>query len=317
MGARAVLLALLVAGSCAGCSSPVHVQYTGNKCLIDGQTATLEQVDAELGTVSQRISARQPLFALVTLVVVLIALASNGEKLLAIVRARHESHDRPLAERLRDVMQRQRQRPLRYFAIVAALLMLLGLAVGFYIYLDTDKRASERALGMLQFCNREMKNDDERRALDEQQRNLASIQSTAGDIRALVDKLPPEEQRKGQMIVDEMNAALSRQGKIVNEYLARSDQTSKELLEHTADVQKGLTTLTADVAVLKALPPVLHDVSAELAKVDGRVGDGNAKIAALDGKLDAIDAQLKKLLARPVCEAPKPPPAVARPADMR
>ena len=66
------------------------------------------------------------------------------------------------------------------------------LAAGLYIYLDADKRASERALGMLQFCHLALRTNEEQGVLDEQRRNLAAIESTAGDIRTLVDKLPPE-----------------------------------------------------------------------------------------------------------------------------
>jgi hypothetical protein len=303
-----------------GCSPVGRVQYENNKCFIDGQAATVADVDARLTAVSQRIMERQPWFAVVTLFVILIAGASNVDKLLTILRARHEGHDRPWNDRLRDALQRQRQRPVRYFAIVGTLTSLLALAVAFYIYLDADKRASERALGMLQFCNRELKNDEERLALDEQRRNLAASQSTAGDIRALVDKLPPEEQRKGQMIVDQMNVGLQRQGKIVSDYLTRSDEAAKQLLEHTADVQKGLSTLQSDVAMLKVLPSVLRDISGQVQHVDGRVGDEAGKLAGLEARLGDIDGELKKLLARPVCEPPKPSPPVAaagKPIDMR
>jgi hypothetical protein len=313
--------ALLLIGCMAlalGCNPVGRVQYENNKCLIDGHSATVGEVEAKLTAVSQRILERQPWFAVVTLVVILIAGASNVDKLLTLLRARHEAHDRPWGERLRDALQRQRQRPLRYFLIVAGLTSLLVLAVAFYIYLDADKRASERALGMLQFCNRELKNDDERQALDEQRRNLAAIQATAGDIRALVDKLPPEEQRKGQMIVDQMNAGLQRQGKIVGDYLARSDEAEKQLLEHTADVQKGLSTLQSDVAVLKVLPSVLRELGTQVQKIDGHVGDGTGRLTTIDGKLNDIDGALKKLLARPVCEPPKSPPVAApKPLDMR
>jgi hypothetical protein len=314
---RLFVLALAVAA--LGCSPVGRVQYDNNKCLIDGHAATVNEVEARIAAVSQRIMERQPWFAVVTLVVILIAGASNVDKLLTIIRARHEAQNRPWNERLRDALQRQRQRPLRYFAIVGTLTSLLALAVAFYIYLDADKRASERALGMLQFCNRELKNDDERQALDEQRRNLAAIQATAGDIRALVDKLPPEEQRKGQMIVDQMNAGLTRQGKIVSDYLARSDEAAKQLLEHTADVQKGLSTLQSDVAMLKVLPSVLRDIGAQVQRVDGRMGDTTGKLTALDGRLGEIDGALKKLLARPACEPPKPAVVVStgKPVDMR
>jgi hypothetical protein len=215
MGKRSFVPLLLLLAACGG---PGHVQYDNDRCLIDGHTATLGEVESRQAAVAARIQSRQPWFAIVTIVVVLVAGASNAEKAMVLLRARkHDGENRPLSERIRDALERHRQSPMRFGAIVGSTLGLLAMAAGLYIYLDVDKRASERALGMLQFCSRELKNDDERQALDEQRRNLASIQSTAGDIRALVDKLPPEEQRKGQMIVDQMNHALERQGKIVSD----------------------------------------------------------------------------------------------------
>jgi hypothetical protein len=289
----------------AGCGGVGPVKYDNERCFIDGHQATLTEVEAAQASVSQRIVERQPWFAVVTLLVVVIAGASNIEKLLVVVRARKVGHDRPWNERLRDALERQRERPLRYFSIVGAMMILLVLAVAFYIYLDADKRTSQHALATLQFCQISLKSDDERQALDEQRKNLASIQSTAGDIRALVDKLPPEEQRKGQMIVDQMNSALQRQGKMVGDYLTRSDEAAKELLAHTADVQKGLTTLQSDIAVLKVLPSLLRDVGDQLRKVDARGGDNTGRLAAMQGQLGELDAEVKKLLARPVCEVPK------------
>jgi hypothetical protein len=311
---RALVLGLVLAG---GCSSVGHVQYENNRCLVDGTPASLSEVETRLAAVSQRISQRQPWFAVVTLVVVLIAGASNADKLFALLRARHEAQGRPWSERLRDALQRHRQSPVRYFAIVGTLTTLLVIAVGFYVYLDADKRASERALSMLQFCNRELKNDEQQLALDEQRRNLAAIQATAGDIRALVDKLPPEEQHKAQQIIEQMNKGLAQQGKIVSDWLNKSDEAAKQLLEHTADLQKSLGALSGDVAKLQPLPGALRDLAAQAKASDGKIGDGNARLTALDAKIDVLDGELKKLLARPACEPSKPLATALRPVDMR
>src|SRR5207237_151760 len=73
--------------------------------------------------------------------------------------------------------------------------VLIGAGV-FYIYLDADKRASERALATLQFCHLSLRTADEKRALDEQRSNLSSIHDTAGEIRGLIAKLPPDERAK-------------------------------------------------------------------------------------------------------------------------
>src|SRR5262245_40075848 len=184
---RALVFAVLLVAACGG---PGRVQYDKDHCSIDGEPATLAEVEARQAEVAQRIQARQPWFAVVTLVVLLLAGASNAEKALVLFRSRKRDGDRRWAERLRDALERQRANPLGWFAIVGGTLTLLALAAGFYIYLDADKRASERALGMLQFCHLALKTNEEQGVLDEQRRNLAAIQSTAGDIRTLVDKLP-------------------------------------------------------------------------------------------------------------------------------
>ncbi len=307
---RAFSVALLVVGL-AGCSGPGHIQYDNDRCLIDGQPVTLGEVEARQATVAQRIQSRQPWFAVVTIVVVLLAAASNAEKALVLVRARKQDHEKPLAERLRAALERTRQSPLRFFAIVGGTLLLLLAAGGLYIYLDVDKRASERALQMLQFCHLALATSEEQGVLAEQKRNLASIQSTAGDIRALVDKLPPEEQEKAREMMTTMNSALDKQGKIVNSYLLRSDETTKQIQEQTALVQKGLSSLSSDLTALKMLPASLHALDETIARNRSERSTHDAKLDADLAKIDAaqaeVDAKLKLLLARPVCE-PAPPP---------
>ncbi|HEY2745621.1 MAG TPA: hypothetical protein VGL86_13395, partial [Polyangia bacterium] len=248
---RAFFVTLLLLAACGG---PGHVQYDNDRCLIDGQTATLGEVETRQAAVAQRIQSRQPWFAIVTIVIVIVAGASNAEKVLLLLRARKNDGGRPLAERIRDALERHRQSPFRFGAIVGSTLGLLVVAAGLYIYLDVDKRASERALGMLQFCHLALKTNEEQGVLVEQRKNLTAIQSTAGDIRALVDKLPPEEKQKAREIVATMNVALDKQGKIVGDYLSRSDEQQKALQEHTALVEKGLTSLSTDLGALKSLP---------------------------------------------------------------
>jgi hypothetical protein len=299
MGKRALVIVVLLLAACGG---PGHVQYDNERCLIDGQSATLGEVETRQAAVAARIQARQPWFAIVTIMVVLIAGASNAEKVMVLFRARKDDGGRPMSERIRDALERHRQSPPRFFAIIGSTLGLLLMAAGFYIYLDVDKRASERALGMLQFCHLALKTSEEQGVLDEQRRNLTSIQATAGDIRALVDKLPPEEKQKAREIVTQMNTALEKQGKMMGDYLAaRSDEQQKALREHTAAVEKGLSSLSTDLGALKSLPATLKDIGEGVKKQSGDV-------KALQAQLDTLDGKLKQLLARPVCEPPKPPP---------
>jgi type II secretory pathway component PulM len=301
---RATVIAVLLLAACGG---PGRVQYDKDHCSVDGVPATLAEVEARQAEVAQRIQARQPWFAVVTLVVLVVAGASNAERLLVLFRSRDRGAHRPFAERIRDALERQRANPWRWFAIVGGTLGLLVIAAGFYIYLDADKRASERALGMLQFCHLALRTNEEQGVLDEQRRNLAAIQSTAGDIRTLVDKLPPAEQRKAQQIIDQMNAALAKQGKIVGEYLQRSDESSKLLKEHTALVQKGLTSLETDLGSLKSLPSNLQSLADSVRRLDAKLATQTTEIKSLQEQLSSNDAKLKQLLARPAYEPPKPP----------
>src|SRR5262249_15291966 len=158
------------------------------------------------------------------------------------------------------VLDRYRQHPVRYFSIVTATFVLLLCAAGTYVYLDVDKRASERAQNMLNFCHLALRTANEQTVLDQQRSNLLAIQNTAGDIRALVDRLPPEEQRKAQHIIDQMNGALGRQGKLVSEYMIKTEESTKAVKEHTLAVEKGLSTVEAGVLNLRTLPAGLHDL---------------------------------------------------------
>jgi hypothetical protein len=310
MGKRCFIPLLLLLAACGG---PGHVQYDNDRCLIDGHTATLGEVESRQAAVAARIQSRQPWFAIVTIVVVLLAGASNAGKAMVLLRARkHDGENRPLSERIRDALERHRQSPMRFGAIVGSTLGLLAMAAGLYIYLDVDKRASERALGMLQFCHLALRTAAEQGVLAEQRKNLNDIQSTAGDIRALVDKLPPEEKQKAREIVSQMNEALTKQGKIVGDYLTRSDEQQKALELHNATVEKGLLSLSTDVGALKSLPAALKDLGDGVKRVDGKMGDDAASFKALQAQLGDLDAKVQKLLARPACEPPKPsPPAVA------
>ena len=307
MWKRASFALLLLLAACGG---PGHVQYDNDRCLIDGHQATLGEVESRQAAVAARIQSRQPWFAIVTIVVVLVAGASNAEKAMVLLRARKHDGNRPLSERIRDALERHRESPLRFGAIVGSTLGLLAVAAGLYIYLDVDKRASERALGMLQFCHLALRTAEEQGVLAEQRNNLNAIQSTAGDIRALVDKLPPEEKQKAREIVAQMNAALEKQGKIVGDYLTRSDEQQKALQLHNALVEKGLSSLSSDVGALKSLPAALKEIGDGVKRVDGKVAADDASIKALQTQLGDLDAKLQKLLARPTCE-PATKPAVA------
>ncbi len=311
-----VLVALL---ALAGCGHAVHVEFANGQCLIDGQSATLPEVEARQARITERVLARQPWFVVVTVLVVVLAGASHLEKIaLLFSTRRQEAHS--LGDRLRNALDRYRSQPLRYFAIVSGTLALLVMAGSFYVYLDADKRASERALGLLQFCHLALKDREQQHLLDEQRRDLEALQSTAGNIRTLVDGLPPEEQRKAQEIVAQMNGALAHEGKLVSAYAERTDEQTRAVREHTELLEKGLTSLEGDVLALKTMPAAVRDLAGQLQKLDGRLGGVDGKLASTDGRIAAVETALKTIAARPelkcpacVCEPPRalPPDAGA------
>jgi DNA repair ATPase RecN len=161
---------------------------------------------------------------------------------------------------------------------------------------------------MLQFCHLALRTQEQESALDEQRRNLQAIASTAGDIRTLVGKLPPDEQRKAQQIVDQMNGALDRQGRIVSDYAARTDEAQKDLSTHTQAMEKGLASVEGELAELRALPANLKDLQGAARRIDETTTSFDARFADLRAQLAATSAKLDALLARPVCEAPPPAP---------
>jgi hypothetical protein len=280
------------------------MQYDRGRCSKDGLPLAVQDVEAEQAQVARRIASRQPWFAVITIGVVLLAAAANAEKAFLLVRARHVEGHRPLAERLREVLARQRESPARFTAIVGGSLVLIVIAGSAYIYLDIDKRASERALGMLQFCHLALRTQEEERALDEQRHNLESIESTAGDIRTLVGKLPPEQQQKAQLIVAQMNSALAKQGKIVGEYVARTDEAQKDLSAHTVAVEKGLASVEGELAELRSLPENLRSLEGATHRIDETTTAFDSRFDKLREGIAAVGVQLDTLLARPICAPP-------------
>jgi hypothetical protein len=268
------------------CEHPGRVEYAGGQCIIDGQAATLVEVESRQAKISERIVARQPISVAVTILIVLLAGASHIEKLILLFSTRRkEAHS--LGDRIRNALDRYRAHPMRYFAIVVGTLLLLGCAGGAYVSLDASKRADERALGLLQFCHVALRNRQADAILDEQKKNLSSIEDTAGAIRTLVGGLPPEEQKKARQIVEEINGALAKQGRLVNELMTKSDETTRAALE------RGLGLIANDFESLKGVPSSMHDLA-----------DAQKK----------LEAQMRALEAKPFPEIPKCPACPQCPA---
>ncbi len=242
-------------------------------------------------TLTERIASRQPVFVVVTILIVVLAGASHVEKLVLLFSTRGVQ-TRGLGERIRVALDRYRAYPVRYFSLVALTLALLVMAGSLYVYLEADKRASERTLGLLQFCHLALREAEAKSVLDEQRRNLDALQSTAGSIRMLVDKLPPYEQRNARDIVEHIDTAISKQGRFVGDYLEKSGQSMKTLEDRTLALERELLTVQAGVGALKGVPADVRDASAALKQVDAKLGAFDGKVVALDGKVAALDGKL-------------------------
>jgi hypothetical protein len=291
----------------AGCGGPGKVEFVDGHCVVNGSAATLQQVEQSQARISERIVARQPVMVVVTILVVLLAGASHIEKLVLLFSTRR-SQAHGLGERIRLALDRYRDHPIRYFSIVAGTLVLLGVAGGAYVFLDAEKRANERALGLLQFCHVAMRSQQADAMLDEQRRNLADLESTAGSIRGLVDRLPPQHQEEARQIVEQLRRSLGDQGKLVNAWVEKSSETSRQLEAHNALLEQGLSALQSN------FKGVLQDLAEQLKRHDQRIG------TAEDGeksRLEALQAALDKLAARPqcpacICEASRPDASAIR-----
>jgi hypothetical protein len=195
--------------------------------------------------------------------------------------------------------------------VAGSVSVLIGAGV-FYIYLDADKRASERALATLQFCHLSLRTADEKRALDEQRSNLSSIHDTAGEIRGLIAKLPPDERAKAHQIIGHMDEAVGKQGRLITERLQRSEDAAEALRDRTQSIERGVSGLQSGLDGLKPLPLTVHALSDLVAHLDGRAAATESRLAADDDKLQAIQRSLDTLVNRPapvcpacVCEPPR------------
>jgi len=266
-----------------------HIEFSRGQCRIDSRQATLSEVEALQADLSERVLRLQPWFVVVTLLIVVLAGASHIEKLVLLFSTR-KTEVRGIGERLRVALDRYRAYPLRYFTLVGATLSLLAMAGGFYVWLDAVKRSTERALATLQFCHLALQDSVARDVMDEQQRNLQAIEATAGNIRTLVQKLPPEERRKAQEVADRINSAVSREEKLVSDYSSRVDAANRALEAHTVALEKGLSEIGATLATLRSVPGAVADLSLEVKQHQSAL---ELEHATTKGRLAAMEKSLK------------------------
>jgi hypothetical protein len=305
----ALMLGFALLPSLAGCGGPGVIRIEPGTCTIDGTSADLLRVEERESQVQRRIVSRQPWLIAITVVVVSLAGISYIERLVMLFSASRDTQG--MGDRVRALVDRYRAHRVRYVAMVAGSVSVLIGAGVFYIYLDADKRASERALATLQFCHLSLRTADEKRALDEQRSNLSSIHDTAGEIRGLIAKLPPDERAKAHQIIGHMDDAVGRQGRLITEHLQRSEDAAEALRDRTQSIERGVSGLQSGLDGLKPLPVTVRALSDLVAHLDGRAAATEGRLAADDDKLQAIQRSLDTLVSRP---APACPACVCQPA---
>lgn len=282
--------------SFAACSRAPSVRFDNDTCLIDDVPASIAQVEEAEARISQHMADRQPLFILVTLMVVLLASAGYVLRIVDVIAVRKDGHS--FLERLREALDRHRAHPARYFAMLSGAFMLLLFACGFYGALNSDKQASERALSSLQFCHLALRTADEHNVLSQQRQNLAALSATAGQIRSLVGQLPPDEQKKAQLVINQVSQALDRQSQDLARSLDKDAAAADEARAQSAQVEQGLSSLTIGVLALRNVPASLSDVAQREQALSDKLDGTTRAVAALAQKLQdqlaAVNAKLDR-----------------------
>ncbi len=285
-----------------GCQGPGEVRFDRETCYIDGHQASLPRVEEREALVGHRIAVRQPWLVAITIVVVSLAGISYAERLVLLFSASRNS--RSVGDRIKALVDRYRAHPIRYFSLVGGTVGLLLLAGTLYIYLDADKRSSERALGTLQFCHLALRTGEEKRALDDQRRNLASIHETAAEIRQLIDKLPPAEQAKAEQIVGHMDDAVRREGRLFADHFQRSEDTAEAIRSGTESIARDLTGLEGEIGGLKELPGSVKAVGDAVQRLEARATAGDQRVVEVGSALSVLQRSLEALASRPAPSCP-------------
>ncbi len=293
-----------------GCTTALKVQFEAGRCLMDGAAATLGEVETRQAELTQHVLGRQPV--LTGIAVAAVALASIGYlQRLWTVLALRRVEDQTFADRVRSRMARYRAHPVRYALLISGVLALLVAAGAGYVMLDADKRASERALATLQFCHLALRSTEEQHVLAEQREHLASIQTTERDIQTLVDKLPPAEQDKAHEIVGQLSSTLGQQREMVARYAEHADVAARQVTEHQAEVEKGLSKLDGEVGTLKSIPDALSALDGDVREVGTRARTLGGELEASTARVDTLSKQVDALSKQVEALAARPPPACA------
>jgi len=262
----------------------------------------MARVQEREALVGHRVAARQPWLVAITVVVVSLAGISYIERLVLLFSARRDTQT--MGERLRALVDRYRAHPVRYFSLVGGTFGLLVLAGALYIYFDADKRASERALSTLQFCHLALRTGEEKRALDDQRFNLASIHETAGEIRQLINKLPPTEQAKAHQIIGHMDEAVRQEGRLLEDHLQRSEDVTLSIRDGTQSIARDLTDLEGRIAGLKELPASVRGVDEAIRRLEARASAGDQAVADVANRLTGLARTLDAVASRPAPSCP-------------
>jgi len=271
------------------CQSTIHVAYDRQRCEIDGRGVTIAEVEAQQAQVSQHLLARQPAHTAVVVAILFLASLGYLDKLALLIAVRRSS-DPSFGDRVRVALERHRQHPVRYFGIVSGAMVLVAVGAGLYVYLDADKRTSERALQQLQFCHLALTGAEAQEALERQRSNLEQLRSTAGSIKALVDALPPAEQKKAEALLAQLHLSLGNQSRILDEEGA----VAQAVAAGSEEARKEFDELRAEVGALKGLPERLSGVASQVDRLEARLRLDAASEKETPAALGAAIAALHK-----------------------
>jgi len=285
---------LLLLAACQGAS---NVTYDRQRCEIDGRAVTIAEVEAQQEQVGHHLLARQPIHTAVVVAILLLASLGYLDKLALLIAARRSSAP-SFAERVRAALERHRPHPVRYFGIVSGAMLLVVVGAGLYVYLDADKRVSERALQQLQFCHLALAGAEAQEALERQRSNLEQLRSTAGSIKALVDGLPPAEQKKAEALLQQLHVAVGNQSRILDEEGA----VAQAVAAGSEEARKDFDELRAGIDGLKGLPERLSGVASQVDRLEARLRlDATSERetpAALGAAIAALHKQSDEATAR-------------------
>ena len=168
-------------------------------------------------------------------------------------------------------------------AVVVSSLGLIVAAGGTYVYLDIDKRASERELGGLQFCHLALRTRTSS-ACSTINARTSTRSSRPPETSAPSSASSPDEQRKARTIVAQMNDALSKQGRLVSDYASKTDEAQPDRAHRGHE--EGLASVRGISPSSGRCPTNLKDLEARRHRIDATTTAFDSALRRADERED-------------------------------